>query len=223
MPRRALPVRIGLALLIGLGAVLAAVGGVALRGSGLIAVALAAVVSACVAVAVARDAVPRRSGHQVAEAAWRTAVGTVGVLLVLSGSAVLAGGTVTTLLAGCGLAWLVVRLLLSARRRDRARRSVPPTPAGLADVVPLYPAGAWARAMSVPALGREWVRTSAALTQVREPRARQELVRRRQEALDELERRDPAGFARWLAEGATVDSDPAAYVSGDPAAGSDAA
>ncbi|OMQ13785.1 hypothetical protein A7K94_0221150, partial [Modestobacter sp. VKM Ac-2676] len=71
--------------------------------------------------------------------------------------------------------------------------------------------------------GQEWVRTSAALGQVREPRARQELVRRRQEALDELERRDPAGFARWLAEGATVDSDPAVYVSGDPAAGSDAA
>ncbi|TWH75631.1 hypothetical protein JD78_04194 [Modestobacter roseus] len=75
----------------------------------------------------------------------------------------------------------------------------------------------------MPELGREWVRTSAALGQVREPRARQELVRRRQEALDELERRDPAGFARWLAEGATADSDPAVYVSGDPAAGSDAA
>jgi hypothetical protein len=37
-------------------------------------------------------------------------------------------------------------------------------------------------------------------------------VRRRQEALDELERRDPAGFARWLASGATVDDDPTLYV-----------
>jgi hypothetical protein len=42
-------------------------------------------------------------------------------------------------------------------------------------------------------------------------------------SVDELERRDPAGFARWLSEGATVDSDPARYVSGDPAAGYDAA
>ena len=51
---------------------------------------------------------------------------------------------------------------------------------------------------------------------------------RRQEALDELERRDPAGFARWLAAGPTLSSDPAGYVRGgplrgDPAADTDAA
>ncbi|MGY1840049.1 MULTISPECIES: hypothetical protein [unclassified Modestobacter] len=242
MPRRVLA-RLGFALLIGLGAVLAAIGAAAVRTSGLVAVALAAVVSACVAVGVAREAVPPRPRRAVAEAGWRAAAGTVGVLLVLSGSAVVAGGTVTTLLAGCGLAWLVGRWLLSSGRRNRAGRAAPPSTTELADVVPLSPGGpatwaestgpeswaeptgprAWAASMSVPALGQEWVRTSAALGQVREPRARQELVRRRQEALDELERRDPAGFARWLAEGATVDSDPAVYVSGDPAAGSDAA
>ena len=60
-------------------------------------------------------------------------------------------------------------------------------------------------------------RETAALAETREPVARQRLVRRRQEALDELERRDPEGFARWLSAGATVDSDPAEYVSGDPA------
>lgn len=238
MPRRVLT-RIGLALLFGLGAVLAAIGAAALGGAGLIAVVLAAVVGACVAVGVARESVPARPPNQVAEAGWRAAAGTVGVLLVLNGSAVAAGGVVTTLLVGCGLAWLVVRWLLSSGRRNREPWSTPRPATGLADVVPLPPGGpgsgmsvagsgtvgpgAWAHTMSVAALGREWVRTSAALGQVREPRARQELVRRRQEALDELERRDPAGFARWLAEGATVDSDPAAYVSGDPAAGSDAA
>ena len=51
---------------------------------------------------------------------------------------------------------------------------------------------------------------------------------RREEALDELERRDPAGFARWLAAGPTLASDPAGYVHGgplrgDPAADTDAA
>jgi hypothetical protein len=51
-----------------------------------------------------------------------------------------------------------------------------------------------------------------------DPGARQSLVRRRQETLDELERRDPEGFARWLASGAAVDSDPAAYVQEGPAA-----
>ena len=46
--------------------------------------------------------------------------------------------------------------------------------------------------------------------------------------LDELERRDPAGFERWLAAGPTLASDPAGYVRGgplrgDPAADTDAA
>jgi hypothetical protein len=68
--------------------------------------------------------------------------------------------------------------------------------------------------LSVQDLGREWLRTSAALAQVRGPVVRQALAERRADALDELERRDPVGFARWLAEGATVDSDPARYVSG---------
>ena len=58
--------------------------------------------------------------------------------------------------------------------------------------------------------------------------ARAALVARREEALDELERRDPAGFARWLAAGPTLASDPAGYVHGgplrgDPAADTDAA
>ncbi|WP_324275897.1 hypothetical protein [Blastococcus brunescens] len=83
-------------------------------------------------------------------------------------------------------------------------------------------------ALPTPALGREWLRTSAALTGRLGPVERQALVRRRAETLDELERRDPAGFARWLAEGPAPGSDPAAYVrgrstQGDAAAGSDAA
>jgi hypothetical protein len=45
-------------------------------------------------------------------------------------------------------------------------------------------------------------------------------VQRRVAALDELERRDPAGFARWLAAGATAGSNPAQYLRGDSSAGS---
>jgi hypothetical protein len=47
--------------------------------------------------------------------------------------------------------------------------------------------------------------------------ARQWLVARREEALDELERRDPDGFARWLAAGPNRASDPADFVRGGPA------
>jgi hypothetical protein len=64
-----------------------------------------------------------------------------------------------------------------------------------------------------------------------DPAARQALVGRRQETLDELERRDPSGFGRWLAAGPAAD--PADYVrrgpipgrplQGDSAADTDAA
>jgi len=215
VPARALLARSGLALLVLAGGVLAAVGGVSLGFSGLVAVLLAAVVAACVGAGIARETGGPPSRQAAMNAIWRTAAGTVGLLLVLTGSVVVAGGALTVLLAGCVVGVLLVRW---AMRSARCRR------APIAPVVPLYGAdGSWARRLSVPALGQEWLRTSAALPRTQGTSARQELVRRRQEALDELERRDPAGFARWLAGGATVDSDPAEYVSGDPAAGSDAA
>ena len=62
-------------------------------------------------------------------------------------------------------------------------------------------------------LGREWLETTATLACRLEPAARRAIIQRRQETLDELERRDPAGFARWLAAaGARGDSDPATFV-----------
>jgi hypothetical protein len=73
--------------------------------------------------------------------------------------------------------------------------------------------------LSLPELGREWQRTAAALAATTDPATREVLARRRQEALDELERRDPAGIARWLSAGATVDGDPARHLRGDQAAG----
>ncbi|MCZ2803962.1 hypothetical protein O2W18_02465 [Modestobacter sp. VKM Ac-2983] len=215
MPLSALLTRSALGLLVLFGGALAAIGGVSLGLPGLIAVALAASVAACLAAGVARDAATRDPGQAAVDAAWRSAVATVAVLLVLSGCAVVAGGAITVLLVAAGLLAVLIRWAVRSLRADRRDAS--------AVVLPLRTDDGWVRALSVPALGREWVRTSAALAQTREPVARQQLVHRRQEALDELERRDPEGFARWLAAGATVDSDPARYVSGDPAAGYDAA
>jgi hypothetical protein len=195
---------------------LAAVGGVSVGGSGLVAMALAAVVTACLAAGIARDSDSPSPRQAAVDAAWRTGVATIAVLLVISGCAVLAGGAVTAVLVGCALAGGLACWALRPARTGRR--------SGLATVVPITDAGGRpVRTLSVEALGREWLRTSAALAQTRGPLARQALVDRRQEALDELERRDPVGFARWLAEGATVDSDPARYVSGDPATGYDAA
>ncbi|MCZ2817617.1 hypothetical protein [Modestobacter sp. VKM Ac-2984] len=215
MPLRALLTRSALGLLVLFGGALAAIGGVSLGLPGLIAVALAAAVAACLGAGIARDAAVRDPGQAALDAAWRSAVATVAVLLLLSGCAVVAGGAITVLLVAIGLLAVLVRWAVRSVRADR--RGAP------AVVLPLTTDDGWVRALSVPALGREWVRTSAALAETREPVARQQLVHRRQEALDELERRDPEGFARWLAAGATVDSDPAQYVSGDPTAGYDAA
>ncbi|WP_299955996.1 hypothetical protein [uncultured Modestobacter sp.] len=216
MPVRLILARTGLALLVLTGGALAAVGGVSLGPSGLVAVVLAAMVAGCLGAGIAREGDGPPSRQVALDAAWRTAAVTVAVLLALSGSVVVAGGAVTLLLVVGVLGGLLARWALRSLRRSRG--------AAVAPVLPLHAVdGSWARGLSVSALGQEWVRSSAALPGTWDPAARQELVRRRQEALDELERRDPVGFARWLADGATVDSDPAEYVSGDPAAGSDAA
>ena len=231
MPARLLLARTGLVLLALTGGALAAVGGVSIGVAGLVSVVLAAVVTGCLGAGLHREGAGEQSRQAAVDVGWRTAVVTVGVLLVLSGSAVLAGGAVTALLAGCALATVLLRWAVRSRRGQQAparasapRPSAAREPDETATVLPLVPAdGSWVRVLSVPALGREWVRTSAALARTQAPAARQELVLRRQQALDELERRDPQGFARWLAAGATVDSDPAEYVSADPAAGYDAA
>jgi hypothetical protein len=218
VPVRALLTRSARAVLVLLLAALAALGGVSLGGSGLLAVVLAAIVTACLAAGIVRDGGSPRPRQAAVDTAWRAAVGTVAVLLVLSGCVVLAGGALTALLAGVAVGGVLVRWAVRSARTT--------SPATGATVLPLPGVSAGTdpvRTLTVEALGREWLRTSAALGQARDAAVRQALVERRHEALDELERRDPAGFRRWLAEGATVDSDPARYVSGDPAAGYDAA
>jgi hypothetical protein len=235
---------------------LALVGGVSLHGTGVAAVGLAGVVGACLGAGIARESPAGPARATAAEAAWRTAVGVVAVLLVLSGSAVLAGGAAPVVVAP----WAAVVTLAWWFRRADARRAgsahlpgrdrpgaAPGTPtrppssrrerhpsARAAGQPPLpeqprRPAEAPGRPpvaatdlprLSTEALGQEWLRTSAALEGTVDPAVRAQVAQRRREALDELERRDPAGFARWLAAGATVDSNPAQYLRGDSSAGS---
>jgi hypothetical protein len=227
--------------------VLALAGGVALGASGVIAVVLAGAVAACLATGIARE-VPGPRRWAPLEAAVQAAAGTIGVLLVLSGIAALAGGLVATVVASLGaVAALAVWLMRTPDRRPRAGTRRPPAPARAPDPLrpsqPLPPvpwhaappavarpeAAGGARLLPpvcdlpTDALGREWTRTTAALAGRLEPAARSSIVARRQDALDELERRDPAGFARWLAAGPLPGSDPASYVDGGPGAGREAA
>ena len=69
-------------------------------------------------------------------------------------------------------------------------------------------------ALSTDLLGREWLRTSSALGGPLAPATREAVATRRQDTLDELERRDPAGFARWLADDSPVSRNPAEFVHG---------
>ncbi|MBB3083381.1 hypothetical protein [Geodermatophilus sabuli] len=197
---------LGIGLVAGTGFVV--VGGLALPPTGLAAVGIAAVVAGCLAGGIARES-SGQDRRRTVEAAWQAAVATVVVLLVLSGTAALGGALLTLLVAGAGVtAGLAVWGMRSRTPAGQERPAeAPPAPSSPVS------------AMTTGELGREWVRTTAALAGPLDAAARQVIVARRQETLDELERRDPAGFARWLAAVPQPGSDPADHLRhGDPAA-----
>jgi hypothetical protein len=214
---------IGVGLLCGLFLALASI--VVLHGSSLVAVVVAAGLVACVVYGMHDD---RRAAARAA--AWRAAWWTVAISMLVAGVLVLAGG------AAAALVGVVIVAAGGAVRLHRAHQA---RPAGR-DRYDRAPGGGAAAAAGPPLTGglesspapvallstcvlvSEWSRTTAALASRLEPAARQLVVRRRHEVLDELERRDPAGFARWLAAGAAEQSDPATFVRGDRATGSDA-
>ena len=213
----------------------AVAGGLALQGPELVAVGVAGVLAACMAAGIARETPAGARSRSAVEAAAFAGAATVGVLLLLAGIAALAGGAAAFLVVVTVLVGLfVVRLV---RVRGTAARSGPGLTAPLPHPAAAQPAGPSTElagllppvaVLPTAALGQEWLRTNAILAGRLGAAARASLVARREEALDELERRDPAGFARWMAAGPTLSSDPAGYVSGgplrgDPAADSDAA
>lgn len=216
--------------LLGAGA-LAVIGGLALRGPGLVVVGVSGVLAACAAAGIARES-PRREASPI-DSAVLAAAWTFGVLLVLAGLAALAGGVVAVLAVGLAAAALAV-VRVGSGQGARTAAGIPserlPDPLAQPPVdleVLLLPVPPPVSAMTTQALGREWLRTTAALDGPLRPAVREAVVQRRQQALDELERRDPAGFSRWLTSGAGG-RDPADYVRGralpeGPAADTDAA
>ena len=236
MPIRApLPRVLMWALVLLCGAV-AVTGGLALRGPEVVAVGVAGVLAGCMAAGIVRESPAGTRSRSTLETAASVGAATVAVLLILAGIAALAGGAVAALTV---VAVLVVGLVARMARRsgpaapstadrtaaprhpsiDRTARPQATEPASLLPPVTV---------LTTAELGQEWTRTTAVLAGPLDAAAREALVARREGALDELERRDPAGFARWLAAGPTLASDPAGYVDGgplrgDPAADTDAA
>ena len=207
------------------GGVLAIAGGLALRGPGLIAVVVLGVFVGCLCAAVAREGA-HADMRAALGAAAQGAAWTVAALLALAGTAGVAGGVIAALLGGTAVMGGAAFWLVRGARAGQA----PVTP-----LAPAHPARSGGigtsvsdllppvRALSTRDLGQEWLRTSAALAGRLDPAARAVLVGRRQDALDELELRDPAGFARWMLAGPGPGSDPAEYVRRDRTAGTDAA
>jgi hypothetical protein len=205
--------------------VLALASSVVLHGAAVVVVLFAAGVAACVGYIVQDQG--RAAG---VEWAWKAAAATVAVIVLVTGVVVLAGGTVAALVSGLvvtgGALWV-----LKTRRTRRAgaeKDSADPVMDGgdPASVLGASWASVWQPPVSLLGtsdLGSEWLRTTSALASPVESAKRQQIIERRQETLDELERRDPAGFARWLAAGAAGDSDPATFVRQDRTTGRDAA
>jgi hypothetical protein len=214
------------------GGALGVIGGLSLRGPGLVAVGLAATLAACTAAGIARES-SRHDRRTTIESAVQASAWTVGALLVLSGIAALAGGGVAALVVGAALAGWLVRSALRIRPGGTAAtaRPVSSSPGGAGVLflpvpppeIPGFSTGARSAGMPVPvwtlptpALGQDWLDTTAALAGPLSPSERESLVHRREQVLDELERRDPEGFAQWLAVGPNRGSDPADYVRGGP-------
>lgn len=218
-------VRSALIVVVPVAATLAVVGALALRVPGLVTMLVAAVLVGAVTAGLAGEA-PAGGSRAALDAGVRAAGWTAGVLLVLTGVAAVAGGLVAVLAgATVGAAVLAVRL----RRAGRvATATAPPAPSAPVRRTPVRPAGPTlllppVGGLSTRAVGDEWLRTTALLDARLDPVIRRAIVARRESLLDELERRDPGGFARWLAGGPAPGSDPAEHVRDLPAAGTGAA
>jgi hypothetical protein len=193
----------------------ALVGGLYLRGSGLIALAITGALAACLAAGITREAPgPRRISPL--DAAIQFGGCTMLVILVLAGTAILSSGVVASVVGAVFVGAGAIVAVRSVRRAVPGRAAMP----SVADLraAPIGPVAG----LSTRDLGREWLLTNGLLACALQPAAREALVLRRQETLDELERRDPEGFARWLSQAGPT-SDPADFVQGERIAGTDAA
>jgi len=203
-------------------AVVALASSIVLHGAVLVVVLLAVAAAACMGY-ITKDGGRAES----LEVAWKAAAATAAVIFLVTGLVVLAGEVGAAVVVGLaavtgGVLWLVRTWLprrAAARRPDAAPGNGSPGPAPA-------PVPTWQPPVSVlptTDLGSEWLQTTSALARPVGPGDRQDIIRRRQEMLDELERRDPDGFARWLAAGPAAGSDPATFVRGDRTTDRDAA
>ncbi|MEV6823756.1 hypothetical protein [Amycolatopsis sp. NPDC051102] len=122
--------------------------------------------------------------------------------------------TISGMLAALGgwpTASVVVALASVALVADLRRKPARSGP-GTGEVVAQPPPARPVAALSTDELCTAWRRSYCRLLVTQDVPARRQLVQRRQDYLDEIERRDRSGFLHWLADGARAGSDPGPYL-----------
>jgi hypothetical protein len=140
------------------------------------------------------------------------AIGTiVGIYLVI-GVIVLLGATLGALLLSAAVAVVAHRVRRS--RRTAAAAEPPPAPALPADSRQPRPALLPDDAATATTfqLCRAWRVSYLMLDNTPDPVRLAEIASIRRAYLDELDRRDPDGFRRWIEDGARAAGDPARYI-----------
>ena len=163
-----------------------------------------------------------KTGWGACSEVWRVAAVAVLGVLVLSGLHSLVGSAALPIGFAAAFTALVALVVLrrtphasggygaaapaSARRRPTAARAMPPPPVRRPSNTPPMPA------LPTPDLCWEWRRSYVAVVRASKPDELIRIVALRAAYLDELERRDPTGFRRWLDDGARAASDPGRYL-----------
>ncbi|MHA6626359.1 hypothetical protein ACU61A_13070 [Pseudonocardia sichuanensis] len=173
-----------------------------------------------------RSATSRFGGRPLRQAA-AAAGGAVVAVYVVVGMTTLLGGAVTMLAVATALAALGYRRVRGGTARDTGHDPHPGADAadtgdpmtcgpsadaagtedGAGRLLPADPA-----ALSTTELCRAWRLSYLLLQKARAPEALADAAELRRRYLDEMARRHPAGFRRWLEDGARAAGDPSRYV-----------
>ncbi|UOZ03003.1 hypothetical protein [Amycolatopsis sp. WQ 127309] len=136
-----------------------------------------------------------------------TGLGALGAGLAIGGLVAVAGGTAAaSVLVVAATAWAVWRF------RPRPAPSAPPAAAVVVAEAPAAAEGTGVTDLSTAELCLAWRRSYGELLRATDEPARRRVVRSRRAYLDEIERRDREGFARWLGSGARAGGDPQRYL-----------
>lgn len=132
--------------------------------------------------------------------------------LAIAGMITVVDAPTATAVLGVALAvalWLGWRLWRGTRTERPAVVVKPVEPPTMLRTPPIRPTSD----LPTDELCLAWRRSYLQLQRAADERTRQQIIRARRECLDELERRDRPGFARWLASGARAGSDPGRFLS----------